>query len=338
MTARTTNLRKVFGDARKKDQVVALDGVDLEVGDAELVVVVGPSGSGKTTLPRCLAGLEEPDEGRIEIDGRDVGRVPAGKRNVAMVFQDFALFPHLTAAENIAFGLRARKVERSDIDDRVRAAARQLRVEEALGRRPEELSGGERQRVALARAIVREPAVFLLDEPLSNLDAELRSSMRVEIRTLQRRLGVSALHVTHDQTEAMTMGDRVAVLRAGRIEQVATPSDLYDRPATAFVAAFVGSPPMNVVPAGLLGLRTRPGMVGVRPENLVVTAPSPDRIQGRVDEVEMLGDVAVIHLAVNEHALLAKVPRRDAPAPATLVGVTFDENHVHRFDQYGRRI
>jgi ABC-type sugar transport system ATPase subunit len=331
VSASVTGLRKSFLDS-KNDRLTVLDGVDLEVPDGELIVIVGPSGSGKTTLLRCIAGLEHPDEGSVFVGGKDVTGRPAGVRNVAMVFQDFALFPHLTARDNISFGLRANKAPKEDIDRLVLEASNHLELENVLDRRPQELSGGERQRVALARAIVREPDVFLLDEPLSNLDAELRATTRAEIRALQRRLGTTTIYVTHDQVEAMTMGDRVAVLRAGRLEQVATPTVLYDRPATAFVARFLGSPPMNLFPSSLLGVEDGAPILGVRPEHVVLTTPVEGVLRGRVSSIELLGDIAIAHVQVGDHSLAAKVLRETAPQANTDVGISIEANRMHEFE------
>ena len=313
---------------------MALDGVDLEAVDGELLVIVGPSGSGKTTLLRCIAGLEEPDEGVVHVGGQDVTRVPPGKRDVAMVFQDFALYPHISARDNVSFGLRAAKLDRTAITTRVRAAAELLDLDATLERRPSELSGGERQRVALARAIVREPAVFLLDEPLSNLDAELRTTTRAEIRSLQKRLGTTTIYVTHDQVEAMTMGDRVAVLRRGRVEQVASPTDLYDRPATAFVARFLGSPPMNLFASSLLAPDLGFPVVGIRPEHVRIVGRDEGRMTGAVAAVELLGDVAIVHVEVGHDRIAAKVLREAAPDRGEEIGVAFEDARVHVFDSW----
>ena len=334
MSARVTGVRKSYPGGRKEPDLVALAGVDLAVEDGELLVIVGPSGSGKTTLLRCIAGLEKPDDGRVEVGGRDVTSVSPGRRDVAMVFQDFALYPHLTVRANISFGLKAARVDQQEIDRRVVDAARLLELESTLARRPTELSGGERQRVALARAIVREPSLFLLDEPLSNLDAELRTSTRAEIRALQKRLGTTAIYVTHDQVEAMTMGDRVAVLRDGRLEQVAPPTELYDRPATAFVARFLGSPPMNVFASSLLGDGSG-SLAGIRPEHLRIVQTGEGDIDGTVAATELLGDVAIVHVDVRDQRLAAKVLRETAPAVGSEVSLAFEVAQVHEFDATG---
>ena len=326
-------LRKTYAGSKKRSPgVVALDGVDVEAGDGELLVVVGPSGSGKTTLLRCVAGLEIADEGRIEVSGRDVTALPAGRRDVAMVFQDFALYPHMTVRDNVAFGLRAGKVDAQTTRTRVSDVSALLGLEGVMDRRPAELSGGERQRAALARAIVREPALFLMDEPLSNLDAELRTTTRAEIRALQKRLGTTTIYVTHDQVEAMTMGDRVAVLRAGRLEQVAPPTDLYDRPATGFVARFLGSPPMNLFSSALLAPDLGFPVVGIRPEHVRLVTPREGRLRGTVDAVELLGDVAVVHAVAGGERIAAKVLREAAPAHGEEVGLVFEDARVHVFE------
>lgn len=300
------------------------------------MVVVGPSGSGKTTLLRCVAGLEVPDDGRIEVGGRDVTEVGPGERDVAMVFQEYALYPHLSVKDNISFGLRARKTEATEIERKVSDAAELLGIETTLDRRPGELSGGERQRVALARAIVRAPTAFLLDEPLSNLDAELRAFMRAEIRGLQRTLGTTALYVTHDQVEALTMGDRVAVLRAGKLEQFGTPAEIYDRPSSTFVARFIGMPPMNVVPMAMLGRGE--GFAGLRPEQLRVTSPSASRLAGKVVHADALGHEVIVHVSVGDEVLLARTSRDIAPALHTETGLTYAETDVYRFGADGKAL
>lgn len=322
--------------SRGREPLQALRGIDLDAADGELVVVVGPSGSGKTTLLRCVAGLEHPDEGVISVGGRDVTELDPGHRDLAMVFQEYALYPHLSVRDNIAFGLRARKTSPAEIDKKVANAAELLGIETTLDRRPTELSGGERQRVALARAIVRAPTAFLLDEPLSNLDAELRAFMRAEIRGLQRTLGTTALYVTHDQVEALTMGDRVAVLRAGRLEQFGTPSEIYDRPASTFVARFIGMPPMNVVPMAMLGRGE--GFAGLRPEQLKATPVAGATLIGKVVHRDSLGHEVIVHVSVGDEVLLARSSRAAAPPLHSETGLTYNDADVYRFGADGKAL
>ena len=309
----------------------ALRDVSLEVPDGLMMVVVGPSGSGKTTLLRCIAGLEEVDAGRVTVGGRDVTTAAPGHRDVAMVFQDYALYPHLTVRENIAFGLHARKMPAAEARTKASDAARLLGLGSVMDREPGALSGGERQRVALARALVRRPQAFLLDEPLSNLDAELRAQTRLEIRELQKRLSVTTLYVTHDQVEALTMGDVVAVLRGGRVEQVGPPREVYDSPANAFVARFLGSPPMNLLPEGLFG-GNGADMLGVRPERLVLVAPLEGRLKGAAIAVEHIGAEAVVHVDVSGERVLVRCDARRAPEVDAVVGLQFSDADVHRFE------
>ena len=317
----------------------ALDGLDLEVADGELLVVLGPSGSGKSTLLRVVAGLQELSSGRVLIDGRDMTGVRAGARNVSMVFQSFALFPHLTVEENIAFGLEVRGERRREARRRAREAAELVGCGELVRRRPAELSGGERQRVALARALVRSPDVFLLDEPLSNLDAELRLQMRDELLALHERTGGTMVHVTHDQLEALVLGDRVAVVRKGVVEQVAPPAELWSQPATLFVAGFVGSPRMNLLPGGgPLSLRVPEGVtVGVRPESLLL-APATGTDVARVERVDVVGGDAHVRLVLHGQALLARVPTPERPHPGDHVTVSVRPGELHLFDADGRRL
>ena len=315
---------KIYPDGTR-----AVSSMDLEVGDQEFVVLVGPSGCGKTTALRMVAGLEEISEGRLRIGERVVNDVPSRDRDIAMVFQSYALYPHLSVYENIAFGLRLKKIPKDEIDRRVRNAARVLDLEQWLKRKPRNLSGGQRQRVAMGRAIVREPSAFLMDEPLSNLDAKLRVAMRAEIASLQQRLGVTTIYVTHDQVEAMTMGDRVAVMRRGELQQVAPPQELYDRPVNLFVGGFIGSPAMNMLQGTLqredgrlsvtLGdqelalpeelLDERPALhayagrelvVGIRPEDIedagCADDPADDRrLRIEVRLREALGSEMIVH-------------------------------------------
>src|SRR5881398_208229 len=250
------------------DGTIAVNDLDLLIKDGEFLVLVGPSGSGKSTALRCLAGLEEITDGQIKIDERVVNRVPSKDRNIAMVFQSYALYPHMTVYGNLAFSLKNFNVPRNEIDRRVREAAEVLELDALLKRKPKQLSGGQRQRVALGRAIVREPLAFLMDEPLSNLDAALRVQTRTEILKLQRRLGTTTIYVTHDQVEAMTMGDQIAVMKLGVLQQIGTPEELYTAPANTFVAKFIGSPSMNLLPSAALGLGGTGQLAGFRPEHV----------------------------------------------------------------------
>jgi ABC-type sugar transport system ATPase subunit len=316
--------------------------VDLTVARGELLVVLGQSGAGKSTLLRVVAGLEPATRGTVRIAGRDVTRLRPGQRNVSMVFQSYALFPHLTVADNIGFGLTVRDVPKSEARHRIQRAAEAVGCEHLLSRRPGQLSGGERQRVALARALVREPDVFLLDEPLSNLDAELRVRTRTELRALHDRVGTTMLHVTHDQTEALVLGDRVAVLRDGRIEQVAAPEEIWRRPATSFVARFVGSPSMNLLPAD--GPLPVPGVppdparqIGLRPE--AVRLGDPVGVPASVERVDVVGEDSHVYLRVAGHDIVARVATADRPAPGEQVPVSVGPGDVHVFDAAtGRRV
>jgi multiple sugar transport system ATP-binding protein len=326
---------KVYPDGTR-----AVDGVTLDIEDGEFMVLVGPSGCGKTTALRMVAGLEEISEGVIRIGERVVNHVPARDRDIAMVFQSYALYPHLSVYENIAFGLRLRKVAKSEVDSRVKEAARILGLEPFLKRKPRALSGGQRQRVAMGRAIVRQPQAFLMDEPLSNLDAKLRVQTRAEISRLQDDLGTTTIYVTHDQVEAMTMGNRVAVMRKGELQQVASPQELYDRPVNLFVGGFIGSPAMNMVEATLerqdgdlvaaVGSQkvtlddevvdARPALsewagrkvvVGIRPENfedaaLSADSPQDRRLRGEVQLREALGSELVVHFNVDAQPALTE--------------------------------
>jgi ABC-type sugar transport system ATPase subunit len=331
---------KRFGDGTPG--VTALDRLDLDVADGELLAVLGPSGSGKSTLLRVVAGLEAVTAGSVRLGDRDVTGLPPGRRNVAMVFQSYALFPHLSVRENIAFGLLVRDTPRRAARHRAAAAADLTGCGHLLDRRPAQLSGGERQRVALARALVREPAVFLLDEPLSNLDAELRVQLRAEVKALQARVGATTVYVTHDQAEALVLGDRVAVLRGGRLEQVGTPEELWRAPANSFVARFVGSPAMTLLPGdGPLrvdGVPTGPAeQLGVRPD--AVRLGVEGGLPARVTRVERLGADAHVHLHAGGYDLLARVPAEQAPAVGASVPIGFRPEGVHVFDaETGQRV
>jgi ABC-type sugar transport system ATPase subunit len=324
-------VRKAFGD------VEVLRGLDLEVEEGELLVVLGPSGSGKSTMLRVAAGLEQPTAGAVRIGGRDVTRVPPSKRNVAMVFQSYALFPHLDAGRNIGFGLSARGMERKEVQQRVRSAAELVGVAELLHRRPHELSGGERQGVALARALARDPEVFLLDEPLSNLDAQLRTKTRAELKRLHAELGRTMVYVTHDQVEALTLGDRIAVLERGLVAQVGTPDEIYGRPADRFVASFVGSPAMNFLPpetATRFGLAAD-GEVGVRPEHVRL---GEGEVEGEVVVVEPAGSEGLAHVDAAGARLVARVRPEELPEVGQRVRVAVRAADVHRFDADGNRV
>jgi len=332
--------------SKRFDAVRVLEALDLSVQDGEFTVLLGPSGCGKTTALRIVAGLERPTGGRVEIGGRDVTRLPPRDRDVAMVFQSYALYPQMTVAENIAYPLRVRKTDRRERDEAVRRVAAALEVEPLLDRRPRQLSGGQRQRIALARAIIREPAAFLMDEPLSNLDAKLRITMRGEIRRLQQRLGTTTLYVTHDQVEALTMADRVCLLHNGVIQQYAPPQEIFDRPANRFVAEFVGNPPMNILPIALDpqhramvvdGHQVRLGdrydacaaagvtQIGVRARDLAVVAPgTANAWPGTVYVVEPLGDEVYVDVLVGSSRVAVRADRGWTAAIGSAVAVVVD--------------
>ncbi len=324
---RLDHVTKTFGEGR--DAVHAVHDVSLEVAHHEFMILLGPSGCGKSTLLRVVAGLEDPTSGDIYIDDVRVNDVLPKERDVAMVFQSYALYPHKSVRANIEFPLKVRGVPRPQRADRAYAAAESLGLEAYLDRKPGQLSGGQRQRVALARAIVRDPAVFAMDEPLSNLDAKLRSETRAELVDLHRRLDATIIYVTHDQVEAMTMGTRVAVMNAGRLEQVGTPQEVYDRPATVFVAQFIGTPPMNIFPAGAL----EPGdaLVGVRPEHLFLSPDGPVTLTVRL--VEHLGHEVLLACDLDGHKVVTRQTALDhAPDIGEQIRVDAPLQHRHRFD------
>ena len=299
------HVTKKFGDT------LAVNDLELEIADGEFMVLVGPSGCGKSTALRMLAGLERVSSGRILIGDRVVNNVAPQHRDIAMVFQSYALYPHMTVYDNLAFGLRNQKVPKNEVANRVQRAAQILDLEPLIKRKPKQLSGGQRQRVALGRAIVREPAAFLMDEPLSNLDAKLRVQTRAEILKLQDKLGTTTIYVTHDQVEAMTMGDQIAVMSLGVLQQVGTPEQVYTNPVNVFVAGFIGSPAMNLVPAPLLsGVGGADRIAGFRPEHIAVGNGRADAIPftGRVDVVEYLGDEQLVHITRKDMSLQAKLP------------------------------
>jgi ABC-type sugar transport system ATPase subunit len=356
---RLESIEKKFGAAH------IIRGVDFAAAKGEFVVFVGPSGCGKSTLLRMIAGLEDVTRGRVSIDGRDVTHAEPAAREVSMVFQNYALYPHMDVFENMAFGLRMAKVAEAEIRARVNEAAKILQIEALLDRRPRALSGGQRQRVAIGRAIVRQPKIFLFDEPLSNLDAELRAQMRVEIARLHRALGATMVYVTHDQVEAMTLADRIVVLKAGVIEQIGSPTELYDRPANLFVAGFIGSPKMNflgatvdAVDAGSIAI-THPAFVdrtlvlarptaghlqpgdrvtlGLRPEHLMRDTVRP-LLSLTLDIAENLGGTTQLHTHASGETIVVTVAGRPDLAAGDRLTVGIDEARVHLFDTDGRAI
>jgi len=326
------DVTKSFGD------VEVIPPLNLTIEDGEFAVFVGPSGCGKSTLLRLIAGLEDITSGHIEIDGSDATAVPPAKRGLAMVFQSYALYPHMTVRKNIAFPMRMAKMEQAEQDRRIEAAAKALNLTDYLDRRPGQLSGGQRQRVAIGRAIVREPAAFLFDEPLSNLDAALRVGMRMEISELHKKLDTTMIYVTHDQVEAMTMADKIVVLRAGNIEQVGSPLELYRAPRNTFVAGFIGSPTMNLI-GGAIAAEHGAETIGIRPEHLDVSTAS-GTWQGRVGVAEHLGSDTFIHI----HGIPGCDPvtvRADGEMSVNhgdTVYLTPQMQHLHRFDAAGLRV
>ncbi|TCU15958.1 ABC transporter ATP-binding protein [Rhizobium sullae] len=351
-----TNVTKSFG------AVDVLHGINLEIKDGELVVFVGPSGCGKSTLLRMIAGLEKPTGGELAIDGKVVNTIPAADRGLAMVFQSYALYPHMSVRQNLAFGLENTKMPKAEIAERIGEAARMLEIEAYLDRRPGQLSGGQRQRVAIGRAIVRRPVAFLLDEPLSNLDAELRGSTRAELAALHARLSATMIYVTHDQVEAMTLADRIVVLRAGRIEQVGTPLELYNSPANRFVAGFIGSPHMNFLETTVESVQSGravaalPGgqrielpvndtnlgqgarvTVGVRPHHIAVGS-EPTAIPAKIRLVEALGSETVIHADIAGQKVLVVAPGQHNLAIGSELRLSLSAAPLHLFNEKGLRL
>jgi multiple sugar transport system ATP-binding protein len=323
----------------------ALSELDLTISDGEFLVLLGPSGCGKSTTMRIVAGLDEPTSGEILIGGRRVNDLPARDRDLAMVFQNYALYPHMTVGENIGYPLKIRKMARPEREELVRAAAQRVDMEHLLTRRPAELSGGQRQRVALARAIVRRPQIFLMDEPLSNLDAKLRTVMRGELKNLQRDLAVTTIYVTHDQVEAMTLADRIVVLNKAVIQQIGAPAEIYARPANTFVAGFIGSPPMNLLPgrieagsfasAGgqfLLDHAEGDVTLGVRPEHVQLASDGAGHFSGRVFSSELLGDCTILTAKAGELLVSAKLPPDASFEIGSPVSLAFEPGRLHLFD------
>jgi multiple sugar transport system ATP-binding protein len=365
-SVKLVGIRKIYDEGAQRH--VAVHDLDLDIADGEFVVLVGPSGCGKSTTLRMIAGLESISGGELQIGGRVVNQLPAKERDIAMVFQNYALYPHMTAYDNMAFALELRKLPKPEIEQRVGDAARVLGIEALLAKRPRQMSGGERQRVALGRALVRQPQVFLFDEPLSNLDAKLRVQMRREIARLHRQLGTTMIYVTHDQVEAMTLGDRIVVMNRGQVQQVDTPTALYQHPRNTFVASFIGTPPMNLVEGEISGgesprFRASEGdfelrlegatvrwrsagvnrrvVLGIRPEDLAIEAPGGSHgavgvVPARVELVELLGGEALLHLDSGGVDLTARVP-----APVSVNGseltLIVPPDRIHLFDGESRK-
>ncbi|MEQ8392087.1 MAG: ABC transporter ATP-binding protein [Thalassospira sp.] len=325
---RLEKVKKTFGT------LDVIPGVDLEINDGEFVVFVGPSGCGKSTLLRLIAGLEDVTDGKILIDGTDVANEAPAKRGLSMVFQSYALYPHMTVYNNIAFGLKMAGESKEVINDKVQSAAKILNLTDYLERRPGALSGGQRQRVAIGRAIVRNPAAFLFDEPLSNLDAALRVNMRLEITGLHQELKTTMIYVTHDQVEAMTMADKIVVLQAGRVEQVGKPMDLYAHPANKFVAGFIGSPKMNFL-GGALAAKHNCHEIGVRPEHLAVSTESGP-IAATVKIAEHLGAETYLHVQADDYGPMTVRATGEVPLSGNdKIFLTPEQDRIHRFDAHG---
>jgi sn-glycerol 3-phosphate transport system ATP-binding protein len=340
---RLENVRKSWGTA------VGVAGVDLSIARGEFTVLLGPSGCGKSTLLRLVAGLELPDTGRVLIDGRDVTGEPPSSRRLSMVFQSYALFPHLTVAENIVFGLKVRRVAKGERAQRLAKALAVTGLQGLEQRKPSELSGGQRQRVALARAVIADHPICLMDEPLSNLDAKLRHSVRQEIRAMQRELGMTVIYVTHDQTEAMGMADRIVLLNAGRIEQTGTPEEFYREPSTIFSATFIGSPPMVLIPLDAVPAHLRPDrldvsagarcFVGVRPEDFEIGQPRDNTVAARVNSTEFLGAETLAYLSAASGDITARIDGHTVLPGGAQVGLSWPRDAAHLFDaNTGRRM
>ncbi|GFN34556.1 ABC transporter ATP-binding protein [Tepidimicrobium xylanilyticum] len=350
------NIRKVYDN-----DVVAVKNFNLEIDEREFIVLVGPSGCGKTTLLRMVAGLEEISSGELYIGDRLVNNVAPKDRDIAMVFQNYALYPHMTVYDNMAFGLKVRKLDKKEIDERVRNAAKILGLEDLLKRKPRALSGGQRQRVAIGRAIVRNPKVFLMDEPLSNLDAKLRNEMRAELLKLHNRLQTTFIYVTHDQTEAMTLGDRIIIMNYGEVQQIGNPQEVYENPSNEFVATFIGTPKMNIFDGELIkednryflffnqkkielsedinkklierDIKPQPIRFGIRPEHIDLTEELEDGFKISVEMSELMGHEMLIHTDIDDNPLVIKIPTRFDIKNGDRVGIAFRVDKIHLFDK-----
>jgi sn-glycerol 3-phosphate transport system ATP-binding protein len=337
-TVNLKDVRKIYSG-----NVEAVKGVSIDIPDGGLCVLVGPSGCGKSTLLRMIAGLEAITSGTASIDGKVVNEIGPAERDIAMVFQNYALYPHMKVYDNMAYGLRNRGMGEEDIDNRVRGAAKTLELSHLLERRPRELSGGQRQRVAMGRAIVRNPKVFLFDEPLSNLDAKLRGQMRVEIKSLQRALGVTSVYVTHDQLEAMTLADILVVMNAGEVEQIGAPLDIYEKPASMFVASFIGAPPMNMLPVGGSGQPAAPAKaatLGFRPEDAEIGGQAGDgglTLQVTVQGVEPVGAESFLYCQTGDHRLVVRVTGRAVHEIGETLTISAPASKLHWFGADGKR-
>ncbi len=349
-TVDLNNVRKTYPGG-----VEAVKGVSIDIADGALCVLVGPSGCGKSTLLRMIAGLESITSGEVVIDGKVVNAIGPAERDIAMVFQNYALYPHMKVYDNMAYGLRNRGMAKDEIDRRVNETAKILELSQLLQRRPRELSGGQRQRVAMGRAIVRSPKVFLFDEPLSNLDAKLRGQMRVEIKNLQRSLGVTSVYVTHDQLEAMTLADKLVVMNAGGVEQVGAPLDIYEKPASTFVASFIGAPPMNLLPVtsngsgyafadgsatmGTASIGGQAAQIGFRPEDVVVGHGNGGQLlEFETVAVEPVGAESFLHGRAGGASIIVRVAGRASAVPGDRIPIAVPEEKLHAFDARGKRI
>ena len=331
--------RLVLSEISKRyDDIVALDNVSFEVQDGELLVLVGPSGCGKSTTLRLIAGLESLQAGNIALNGTDITTTAPKDRDIAMVFQNYALYPHMTVRQNLGFGLKMKKMSSSKIESRVKETAEALDIESLLDRKPGQLSGGQKQRVAVGRAMIRKPAVFLFDEPLSNLDAKLRVTLRNELIRLHQRLAATILYVTHDQIEALTLGDRIAVMKDGQIQQLGTPQQVYNEPANTFVASFIGHPAMNLVPPSVFRLETDATLVGIRPEHLIISVNNPGSIPGTISARQNTGADSFLTGKFKEWEITVRAPADTRLNVGDTIEIIPVVENLHFFNQTGLRI